>query len=70
MAKNLDNYLSNYLSNYLTTKSTSPIPLLVLDGIIPLCTNLTSNEFFSLAIVGILTDDVYTENLLQDGSYE
>ena len=28
------------------------------------CTNLTSNEIFSLAIVGILTADVYTENLL------
>jgi hypothetical protein len=25
---------------------------------------LTSNEIFSLAIVGILTADVYTENLL------
>jgi len=29
-----------------------------------ICTNLTSNEIFSLAIVGILKDDVYTENLL------
>ena len=28
------------------------------------CTNLTSNEIFSLAIVGILTTDVYTENWL------
>jgi hypothetical protein len=29
-----------------------------------ICTNLISNEIFSLAIVGILKDDVYTENLL------
>ena len=29
-----------------------------------ICTNLTSNEIFSLAIVGILTADVYTENML------
>jgi len=29
-----------------------------------ICTNLTSNEIFSLAIVVILTADVYTENLL------
>jgi len=29
-----------------------------------ICTNLTSNAIFSLAIVGILTADVYTENLL------
>ena len=31
-----------------------------------ICTNLTSNETFSLAIVVILTDDAYTENLLYD----
>jgi hypothetical protein len=29
-----------------------------------ICTKLTSNEIFSLAIVSILTADVYTENLL------
>ena len=29
-----------------------------------MCTNLTLNEIFSLAIVGILTADVHTENLL------
>ena len=28
------------------------------------CTNLSSNEIFSLAIVGILTADVYTEHVL------
>jgi hypothetical protein len=28
------------------------------------CTNLTSNEMFSLAIVCILTADVYTETIL------
>jgi hypothetical protein len=30
------------------------------------CTDLTSNEIFSLVIVGILTADVYAENLLYD----
>jgi len=29
-----------------------------------ICANLTSNEIFSMAIVGILTADVYTENML------
>ena len=33
----------------------------------PICTNLTSDEIFSLAVVGILTADVYTEYLLYDG---
>ena len=28
------------------------------------CTNLTSNEILSLAIVGILTADAHTENML------
>jgi hypothetical protein len=32
-----------------------------------ICTNLTSNEIFPLAVVGILTADVYTGNLLRDG---
>jgi hypothetical protein len=35
-----------------------------IDGGKVICTNLTSNEIFSLAIVGILTADVYTENML------
>ena len=33
-----------------------------------MCTNLTSNEIFSLAIVGILTADVHTENLLYNNT--
>jgi len=32
-----------------------------------MCTNLTSNEIFSLVIVCILTADVYIENMLLDG---